>query len=137
MAVVALCALCASVVIPAQLSVLKLPPPADDKFPMLWIEKRMVLLVTFLGLGLFQTWVGRGIDKISLQPFWKTALLMAYVVFSYTVAAEFVTPYVQRVIKGLHGTLKPSRGALAGIATALALLAVLYWGYYRTHYPSG
>ena len=108
--------------------------PADI-FSMLWLEKRLVLLVTFLGLGLFQHWAGRGIESVSLAKPWKIALLMGYVVFSYTVAAELVTPYLQCAIKGMHGSLKPSRGALAGTITALVMVVLLYLGYSASYYP--
>jgi len=102
---------------------------------MLWLEKRLVLLVTFLALGLGQHWAGRAVDAVGLAPGWKVLLIMAYVVFSFTIAAEAIVPYLQRMIKGMHGSLKPSRGAAAGVAVALALLVLLYFGYFKSYYP--
>ncbi len=102
---------------------------------MLWIEKRLVLLVTFLALGLWQHWVGRAVDAVDLAPRWKTVFLMACVIFSYTIAAEVVTPRLQGLIKKVHGSLKPARGAAAGILVAIVLLALLFFGYFKSRYP--
>lgn len=100
---------------------------------MLWLEKRLVLLVTFLALGLGQYWASVMVRSVALPAPWRAALIMGFVVFSYTLAAEAVTPYLQRAIRGVHGSLKPHHGALAGVGIALGLLALLYWGYLQTY----
>jgi hypothetical protein len=104
---------------------------------MLLLEKRLVLLVTFLGLGLLQYWAARGIRDIGLPSILRVLLIMGYVVFTYTVAAEMITPYLQRTIRGVHGSLRQKKGAVAGVITALAMLAMLFWGYYSTYASGG
>jgi hypothetical protein len=97
------------------------------------LQKWILLLSGFLILGLGAEYLTLFLQKF-IHNKWALALsIMVVVGVVFTLAAEALSPTVDRSIKELHSTVKPGKGQLAGILAALLLLGGVYLAYYFTY----
>ncbi len=65
------------------------------------------------------------------DPFFRTAVVIALVLFGGTVVAFLLSPALEKLVQALHRTSKSGAGALGEAAFLVALGAFVFWLYYQ------
>ena len=96
------------------------------------LQRWLLLVVSFLALGLGEEWVTSLLRGAGWSRWLKALIIMLVVGLAYALAAEVLAPYLHRSVRKMHGAVRPGHGLLAGMIGAVLLLVAVYLGYYFT-----
>ncbi len=65
------------------------------------------------------------------DPFVRTAVVIALVLFGGTVVAFLLSPALEKLVQALHRTSRSSAGGLGEMIFLVALGAAVFWLYYQ------
>ncbi len=65
------------------------------------------------------------------DPFLRTAVVIALVLFGGTMVAFFLSPALEKLVQTLHRTSRSSAGGLGEMVFLVALGAAVFWLYYQ------